>query len=297
MAENTIFDDVFRTTIEKMPELAIPLINEVFGTDYLQDTKIVQGRNEHLTPNGKKITDSYMVIGNRQYHLECQSTEDSTMILRMVEYNFAIGLENAEKVQGTYRIQFPHSCILYLRGDDQRKAIGIKLLFPDNQMVEYKVPIVRMEWYSIEEVLQKDLLMLLPFYIIRYEKVKQQLEENDTLSKKLFQEYEMIEKYLETKLLKEGKEKEFRDIRELISRITDYIFSESEKIRKGMDEIMGGQVLELESDKLIKKGEEIGIGDMAALTKKLLDDNRMDDLRRCTEDVDFRKKLLHELHA
>ncbi|MGN0356164.1 MAG: hypothetical protein ACI4EI_13975 [Muricoprocola sp.] len=109
----------------------------------------------------------------------------------------------------------------------------------------------------------------------------------------------MIETYLEAKLLKEGKEKKFRDIRELISRITDYIFSELEKIRKGMDEIMGGQVLELESDKLIKKGEErgkeLGVGDMAALTKKLLDENRIDDLRRCTEDASYRKKLLQEM--
>ena len=33
---NTIFDDVFRTMIEKMPYLAVPLINEVFHTSYLQ---------------------------------------------------------------------------------------------------------------------------------------------------------------------------------------------------------------------------------------------------------------------
>lgn len=41
----------------------------------------------------------------------------------------------------------------------------------------------------------------------------------------------------------------------MIRRIVDYIFSKSEKIKKGMDEIMGGQVLELESDRLIKKGK------------------------------------------
>lgn len=32
ISNNTIFDDVFRTMLEKMPELVIPLINEVFGT-------------------------------------------------------------------------------------------------------------------------------------------------------------------------------------------------------------------------------------------------------------------------
>ena len=254
MAENTIFDDVFRTLIEKMPELAIPLINEVFGTGYLQDTEILQGRNEHTDPDRKKITDSYIMIEGKRYHLECQSTEDSTMILRMIEYDFAISLESAEKVHDTYCVKFPHSCILYLRGGDWRKTIGMKLLFPDGQTVEYNVPIIRMKWYTIEEILEKDLMMLLPFYILRYETNKQNLEENDAVREMVFQDYQRIEEYLEKKLLEKGKEKAFRDIRELIRRIADYIFSKSEKVRKGMDEIMGGQVLELESDKLIKKG-------------------------------------------
>lgn len=34
MVYNTIFDDVFRTIVEKMPQLVIPLLNEVFGTAY-----------------------------------------------------------------------------------------------------------------------------------------------------------------------------------------------------------------------------------------------------------------------
>ena len=37
---NTIFDDVFRTMIEKMSYLAVPLINEVFHTSYPEDVKI-----------------------------------------------------------------------------------------------------------------------------------------------------------------------------------------------------------------------------------------------------------------
>ena len=34
---NTIFDDVFRTMVEKIPQLAVPLINEVFQTSYPED--------------------------------------------------------------------------------------------------------------------------------------------------------------------------------------------------------------------------------------------------------------------
>ena len=299
MAESTIFDDVFRTETEKMPELTIPLINEVFGTNYPSNVEIIQGRNEHLTKSGKKITDSYIIIGEKRYHMECQSTEDSTMILRMIEYDFAISVEYAEKVHGVYRMQFPHSCILYLRGDVREKTVSMELQFPDNQVVQYKVPVIRIEWYSIKEILEKDLIMLLPFYIMRYEKMKYQLENDEVLREKLLQEYEMIAEYLERKFLNNGLEKEFRDVRELISKIVEYSFSESKNVRKGLGEIMGGQVLELESDRLIKKGEargkELGVDDMAALTRKLMDEGRLDDLRRCTEDAEYRKSLLYEM--
>ena len=87
MESSTIFDDVFRTMLEKMPQLAIPLINEVFGTSYLEDIKIIQKRNEHQTQNGRVITDSHLLIANRVYHIECQSTDDSTMVIRMIEYD------------------------------------------------------------------------------------------------------------------------------------------------------------------------------------------------------------------
>lgn len=94
MANDRIFDDVFRTMLEKMPQLAIPLINEVFGTSYPEDIEIIQKRNEHQTQNGRVITDSHLLIADRIYHIECQSTDDSTMVIRMIEYDFAISLEN-----------------------------------------------------------------------------------------------------------------------------------------------------------------------------------------------------------
>lgn len=39
MENNTIFDDVFRTMLEKMPQLVIPVINEVFHTSYSKEEK------------------------------------------------------------------------------------------------------------------------------------------------------------------------------------------------------------------------------------------------------------------
>ena len=45
---------------------------------------------------------------------------------------------------------------------------------------------------------------------------------------------------------------------ELVIRIADYVFRDKEKVRKGFGDVMGGKVLELESDRLIKQGLEQG---------------------------------------
>ena len=71
--------------------------------------------------------------------------------------------------------------------------------------------------------------------------------------------YAKIEKYLEKNFLEKGNEKAYRDMVELIIRIADYVFRDNEKVRKGFGDVMGGKVLELESDKLIQRGIEQGL--------------------------------------
>ena len=51
--------------LEKMPELIVPVLNEIFGTNYPLDVPLEQLRNEHQTLNGEKITDSYFRIGKK----------------------------------------------------------------------------------------------------------------------------------------------------------------------------------------------------------------------------------------
>ena len=60
MTNNTIFDDVFRTMMEKMIYLIVPLINEVFHTSYPENVKIVHLRNEHQLEDGELIADGRM---------------------------------------------------------------------------------------------------------------------------------------------------------------------------------------------------------------------------------------------
>lgn len=280
VSNNTIFDDVFRTMLEKLPELVIPLINEVFGTDYPDDIPIIQKRNEHETKSGEIITDSHLFIGNRIYHIECQSTVDSMMIIRMVEYDFAIALENIQTEDGKLRMIFPHSCVLYLRGKPGAKKQEIELLMPNGEISVYEVPIIWTEEYTRNEIFQKNMLFLLPFYVLRYEKQAKKLEENTEKLEELLEEYREIEKCLEESLLDHGKERVYRDLIDLIIRIADYIFRETETTKKGIGEVMGGRVLELPSERLIQQGIQQGINqgkeeNACQTARLLLEDGRM----------------------
>lgn len=236
-----------------MPELVVPLINEVFGTNYPADIAVEQQRNEHQTKNGEKITDSRLKIADKIYHIECQSTGDAEMVIRMIEYDFAVSLETKQIENGRYKIYFPHSCVLYLRGKGRKDTLGMDIIMPDGRVIKYELPAIYIERYTQDVIFQKKLLFLLPFYVIRYEKSREDIEKDPEKLQKLLDEYVTISRRLEESLLENGKEALYRYLVEVILKIADYIFSDSEKTKKGVDRAMGGEVLELKTDKLINE--------------------------------------------
>ncbi len=288
---NTIFDDVFRTMIEKMPYLAVPLINEVFHTSYPQDVPIIQLRNEHRQENGEIITDSCLKIGDKLYHIECQSTDDTTMAIRMIEYDFSIAVENAHKQGRRYRMDFPRSCVLYLRsGNNTPDFLGVEMALADGNIVLYQISTIKLETYTKDSIFEKNLLMLLPFYIMRYEK--------------------NIHEEIRTNLVKElsGADKAalYMDLNKLIIKIADYICQSEEVVRKGIGDVMGGKVLELESERLRAEGEKIGEikgeirgeakGEerLSILINRLILDGRSAEIQSVVTNAEKRKQMYKE---
>ena len=292
---NTIFDDVFRTMIEKMPYLAVPLINEVFHTSYPQDVPIIQLRNEHQQENGEIITDSCLKIGSKLYHIECQSTDDTTMAIRMIEYDFSIAVETAQKQGRIYRMDFPKSCVLYLRSEKNTPDfLEVEMVLSDENIVHYRVPAVKLETYTKDSIFEKNLLMLLPFYIIRYEKNIHEMSENPKLFQNLLNEYEEIRINLEKELSKADRTEVYMDLNKLIIKIADYICRNEKVVRKGIGEIMGGKVLELESERLQAEGEKKGEERLSVLINRLILDGRSAEIQSVVTKPEIRKQLYKE---
>lgn len=261
---NTIFDDIFRTLCDKNPKLLIPLINEIFSQNYSIDEKLDSLSNEHYSilsqnKNGiaEKITDSCIRLHDKLYHIECQSSHDGTMILRMVEYDFFIAVNTAIKEQDYYRLSFPHSAVLYLRSNNSTPdTMNMLIDFPDKQQVTYQIPIIKLHTYTKDDVIHKQLFFFIPYYILKYE--KEIKNHDDTALKKMKSEFIELKKGLET--AKENgiiKQYDMTNIFDLTVKLVDYISQNNVKVREEVNSVMGGKVLETLGDKLLQVEEQL----------------------------------------
>ncbi len=248
-----VFDDVFRTSLEKIPQLILPLINEIYGISYSMDATIDQYRNEFYTLHGMRITDSNLKVADARYHFELQSTSDSHMHIRMLEYDTAVGIDNLIESDQQLHMYYPRSCVLYLRGTYSRISQEITIHYPDGSNILYKPSVLYVQNYSLEEMFQKHLILFLPFYIIRYEHDQLLLNDNPSRLQALLDEFsQLIQALYYEPIVAENKEY-FCYMVDMIQMVTDHIFKDHEPIKNGLEDvIMRGNLLKLKTDVIIE---------------------------------------------
>ena len=70
----------------------------------------------HSNDSSLVVTDSYIQIGDKKYHIECQSTTDDTMIIRMFEYDAQIAIDSAALENNCLTVKFPNSAVISQSG-------------------------------------------------------------------------------------------------------------------------------------------------------------------------------------
>ena len=82
----------------------------------------------------------------------------------------------------------------------------------------------------------------------------------------------------------------YTNLTKLIVKIADYIFQKEEQVRKGIGDIMGGKVLELESERLKAEGETR----LGSLINRLIQDQRTEEIPIVSTDAKRREQLYKE---
>ena len=271
MGNNTPYDDVFRTLLTDCTRLAIPLINEMFGVSYPDDVSITLRNNEHFLvaedSDGKDrevVSDSNLLVdlpdGPVVYHIECQSTPDGSMALRLFEYNVAIAMEDSSLDNETLTIRFPRSGVIYLReGRNIPERFEIVLQTPGSPDWRYNIEVLSISDYSLDALIARRLLFLVPFHLFTYERHLARYNDDDAALAGLLAEYTRLRRILDD--LASGGEVDGyvkSTIVDMTNKVAENLAKKYDRVVEGVRKTMGGQVLEYEAKTILREGEARG---------------------------------------
>ena len=251
-------------------QLLIPVINEVFGKHYSGNERIIFRPNEHFINQQdgmeqKRITDSsFSIISNdnseNKFILECQSTDDDTLLIRIFEYITQEALDSGTITNYQLSVTIPHAAILFLRSKNYTpNSMNIVIHTPGGS-VSFNVPVLKVQSYSLQQIFDKNLLFLLPFYIFNLEKNFPQYERNEAALQNLKNVYSDFMLRLEN-AVEEGHISAYyrRTILDMSKKVLENIAAKYQNIQREVNNIMGGQVLEHEGKTIYNAGIKEGI--------------------------------------
>ena len=283
MKKTPDYDNVFKTMKMKHKRLFISVINDVFNRNYSMDTKVEilpsEGfLTENETGDGSKeiqeqISDFLIRIGGEIYLLECQSYDDGSMAIRIAEYAFIVARQSATWDIGHATIPMPQFSVIYIKKTDKTpKTTTITFTFPNGQTVDYMSDNVILDNLTKEYIIEKRLFPYIPFYIARYEQtVSSEGEVNQAVDDLMYFRDEMTRLHQENEL----SDYEIADLMGFVNTIITHI-TNGNKNEERLVNIMGGTILETESERLIKQGnaqaiiemgQEFGLDDSAILKR------------------------------
>ena len=122
--------------------------------------------------------------------------------------------------------------------------------FADGQQILYRIPILWAQNHTVDSIFEKQLLILLPYHLLRYESFLKNSGSNTKKLEQLLTDYQKISSALEL-CTDDKKSTLYIDIITLIEKIADHIIpKDNENIRERLGDIMGGKILQLESERL-----------------------------------------------
>ena len=206
------------------------------------------------------------------------------MIVRMFEYDTQIALDAGEVVQGTLTVEFPHSAVLYLRHNSRTPdAMTVRIKTPGGE-ISYQVLVMKTQQYTLDEIFEKKLLFLIPFYIFTHESRFEEYENNAEQRELLRSEVmEIMEKLEQMALAGEISEYEKCTLVDMSRTIVEKITAKYENVRKEVTSVMGGKVLEYEAKTILQSG--INKGKIDSILELLEEHGTVPDgLRTCIQE-------------
>ena len=172
-------DEIAKFLFSTSEQLVISFVNGWFGMNYDPGTiSLSLTVNEFIQNFDSTRADIVIIASEKEikrdiFHLEVQVKDDSEMSIRMFNYGYNIGLShpNGTDADGRRILKFPYQLVVFL--DERpgiRNTIEVLLVFPDGQELIYRVPILKIRKYTVNDLINRGLYLLLPFKIFEVRK-------------------------------------------------------------------------------------------------------------------------------
>ena len=288
-----IYDKAFKRILTLSEKTIINLINGLFDTDYPTDSKITYNWTEHTDKDLKRtLSDSILTINGRDsYHIEAQMTEDEEIVFRFIEYGFGHAYKNRSFFSGGERMVFPRPCILYLdegRKDKVPDEYTLTLLFENQGEFSYKVPLVKLQNMSIEELNEKKMIAPLPFQLLKLRKKIDNLRTEENLEElQSFVINDIIESIYKNEVVGNISHNDAMDLIELTTKLYMKIYSKYKEL-EDFTMRMCDQSLDFISDKYEQRIEDLE-NKKAELESKTTElENSNEELQKIIKDLERR---------
>lgn len=316
---NTPYDSAFKSIVKKCPRMALFLINEMFYNTGLIDeeydgTEQIELLDKELPSLefGDLELDQRLTVyksTKRTFHMECQSTPDGTVILRMIRYDTRSALEEADYTASCIRVKIDDSGIVFLRSTKNTPEIMTVILeVPQGKSVSYQIPVIKMQNYTMDYIIAHKLFILLPFLFFNYEKQLRKAPNDKVLFEEILNLYDAI-----LGRLKELADSEVMSAYEASTlydalRTVFEALGKTNKAEQEVASIMGGTILEFSADKYFYAGKAEGKAEgraegkaegeqkLANLVSVLLANGKADEIARVASDQEYRA-LLYKKYA
>jgi hypothetical protein len=181
------------------------------------------------------------------------------MAIRIAEYAFIVARQFATWDIGHVTVPMPQFAVIYVKRTEQTpRQTTITFTFPNGQSVDYESENVILEEFTKEYIVEKRLFPYIPFYIARYEK---ELTTGGNIEGAI-NDLEYFRNEL-IRLHKEGElsDDELIDLKGFVNTIVTHITNGNQNEER-LVSVMGGTIIETESEKLKRLGAAEGAAQM-----------------------------------
>ena len=260
------YDAVFWAGVQGLTQYLVPLVNEAFGEHFTNSASVelLPGKQADQKPDssferGEMDTLALLIekAVKMKYHFEVETHANRGIFIRIGRYDLSVARNNFAWTERGIETQLPQSAVIFLAGGESIQD-KVSIFYKGAQgEARNDVPVLKIKRYSIDDLFQKRLLLLLPFYSFHFDGKFEQMEVDGI--GELEEAFDEIHTRL-VALTEDGgiDEAQRSQLLDCMQRVLEKQTIKYKNVSEGVRKLMGGYIFYTRTDAILDKGRAEG---------------------------------------